>query len=61
MHPEQKKAFQKMTPEQKLGLAFRLYCSAQKLKFAALQQDHPNWSEEEIKEKVREIFLYART
>jgi hypothetical protein len=49
-----------MTPEQKLHVALRLYYTARQLKEAALRQDHPDWAEEEIKEKVRVIFLYAR-
>ena len=61
MHPEQKRIFQSMTPEQKLEVALRLYYSARELKAAGLRAQHPDWSDEEIQEKVREIFLYART
>lgn len=61
MHPEQKRIFQAMTPEQKLEVTLRLYYSAKELKAAALRAQHPDWSGEEIQEKVREIFLYART
>ncbi len=61
MHPEQKKIFQAMTPEQKLGAAMNLYHSARQLKAAALRHWHPDWSEEQIEKKVRDIFLYART
>jgi hypothetical protein len=61
MHPEQKKIFQAMTPEQKLKVAMNLYYSARKLKAAALKQQYPDWSEEQIEQKIREIFLYART
>jgi len=50
-----------MTPEQKLHVALRPYYTARQLKEAALRHDHPDWTEEEIKKKVREIFLYART
>ena len=61
MHPEQKKLYQAMTPEQKLRVALNLYCSAKELKAAGLKRQHPNWSTERINQKVREIFLYART
>lgn len=61
MHPEQKKSFQEMTPEQKLQLALELYYSAKKLKAAGLQRQHPDWTADTIRHKVREIFLYART
>ncbi len=61
MHPEQIRIFQSMTPEQKLRLALRLYDSARRLRACALRQQHPDWTEEQISKKVREIFLYART
>ena len=49
-----------MTPEQKLKVAMDLYRSARELKAAGLRSQHPDWSESEVQEKVREIFLYAR-
>jgi hypothetical protein len=61
MHPEQKKSYEAMTPEQKLQVALDLYYSARALKAAGLKLKHPEWSPEEIGQKVREIFLYART
>ena len=61
MHPEQKRIIQSMTPEQKLKVSLRLYYSARELKAAGLRAQHPGWTEKEIKEKLREIFFYART
>ena len=61
MHPEQKKSYQAMTPEQKLQIALDLYYSAKELKAAGLKLKHPEWSTEKISQKVREIFMYART
>lgn len=61
MHPEQKKIFKSMTPERKLEIAEHLYECARELKAAALHDQHPNWTDKEIQEKVREVFLYART
>jgi len=61
MHPKQKLIFQSMTPEEKLKVALRLMYSSRELKAAGLRVNHPNWTEEEIRKKVREIFLYART
>lgn len=61
MHPEQKRTYQKMTPEKKLQVALDLYYSAKELKAAGLKQQHPEWSSEKIRQKVKEIFLYART
>ena len=61
MHPEQKRIFRSMEPEQKLKLALDLYYSARELKAAGLRAYNPEWSEEKIKDQLRQIFLYART
>lgn len=50
-----------MTPSQKLKLLRDLQITARKLKASGLRMQHPDWSEEKIQQKVREIFLYART
>ncbi|MCD6139299.1 MAG: hypothetical protein J7J91_12165 [Deltaproteobacteria bacterium] len=61
LHPEQKRIYQGMTAEQKLRIAVSLYDSAWELKASGLRAQHTDWSEEKVREKVREIFLYART
>jgi hypothetical protein len=61
VHPEQKRIYQAITPEQKLMIAANVYHSARTLKAAGLRDQHPDWSEKKIQEKVREIFLYATT
>jgi len=61
LHPEQKRIYQNMSPEQKLMIALSLYDSAQKLKAAALRAQNADWSENRIWKEVKEIFLYART
>jgi len=61
LHPEQKRIFQTMTPEQKLELSLQLYLSAREVKVSALRSLHPDWPEDRIKEKIRSVFLYART
>ena len=48
-----------MTPQQKLEQAAMLYRSARELKAAALRTEHPDWTEEQVQSKVREVFLYA--
>ena len=53
--------FKSMTAGQKLNLSLRLYSSARELKAAALHKLHPELTKIEIEEKVKEIFLYART
>jgi len=50
-----------MTPDRKLKIALRLYYSARQLKAAGLRGQNPDWTEEKIQIKLREIFLYART
>jgi hypothetical protein len=61
MHPEQKHIYQSMSPEKKLEAALRLYHSARKFKDAGLRGQHPDWSEERIKQALREYMLNART
>jgi hypothetical protein len=61
VHPEQKRIFQSMSPARKLELAEMLYWEARELKFAGLKTLHPDWEDSKIRQKVREIFLYART
>ena len=56
----QRKRIAQMTPEEKLRLASRLYWSARQLKEAALRQWHPELSDDEIRRRVNESFLYAR-
>ena len=51
----------KLTPEQKLKEALRLYHSAKELKIAAMKKFHPELSDKKIKEKVKKIFFYARS
>jgi hypothetical protein len=60
-HLIQTRIFQLMRPEEKLRLAERLYYSAREIKAAGLRLQHPEWSEEAVQKKVREIFLYAGT
>jgi len=50
-----------LTPEQKLLLSLKLYHSAKELKTESLKKFHPELTEKEIREKVKKIFLYARS
>ncbi len=61
MTPEEIRILRAMTPEQKLRAVEKLYWTARALKAAWLRSQHPDWSEEEVERKVREIFLHART
>ncbi len=48
----------RMTPEQKLRAAEKLYWSARGLKAAALRAKQPDWSDEQIERAVRDAFLF---
>jgi hypothetical protein len=61
MTTEELRIIQAMSPAQKLRAAERLYYSARQLKAAALRAEHPDWTDEAIRQAVREIFLYARS
>lgn len=59
--PEYVAALRRLSGEQKWRTAFNLYWSARALKAAALREQHPDWSEEQVQKRVREIFLHAVT
>lgn len=48
-----------MSPARKLRAALDLYWSARSLKETALRTQHPEWSEEQVRQAVREVFLNA--
>ena len=57
--PEYLAILRRMTGQQKLRAAFALYRSARKLKATAIRLKHPDWSEDQVQEKVKQIFLHA--
>jgi hypothetical protein len=57
--PEQIAALRAIPGEKRLRLAEQLYWAARKTKAAGLRDQHPDWTEEQINEQVREIFLHA--
>ena len=59
--PEQIEIYRRMSGEERLRVAERLYWSAWKMKLAGLRAQHPDLSEDELKREARRIFLYART
>ena len=52
---------EKMSPQEKWNEVLRLRETAWQLKVAFLKAQNPNWTDEQIKEKVKKIFLYATT
>ncbi len=59
--PKQLEIFRAMPGEQRLRLAEQLYWSARKLKLAGLRAQHPDWTEAQLDDELRQVFLHART
>ena len=59
--PEYVAILRQLTGVDKLRAAFQLYWFARRLKAAGLRHQHPDWTEEQVQEQVREIFLRAAT
>jgi hypothetical protein len=53
--------YRNMSHAQKWQEFLKIRKAAWELKAAGLRHNHPDWTEEQIQEKVREIFLYATT
>jgi len=53
----QEEIIRQMTPSRRLEIAFDLYQDAWKIKTAALHQQHPTWTAEQIQAAVRRIFI----
>lgn len=61
LHAAQIEAYRRMTPAQKVERAMLLYWGARELKAQAIREQHPDWSDERVQAKVREVFLLATT
>ena len=48
MDPMQAEILRKMTPEQRLAIAFRMWDFAHDMIYANLQREHPDWSPKEL-------------
>ena len=59
--PEYVAMLRRLSGQQKLRTAFAMYWSARSLKAAGLRSQFPNWSEDQVQQKVKEIFLHATT
>jgi len=59
MTPEQVQVFKAMSPADKLSLAADFYFASRHLKSQGLRAQHPEWPEEKIRQRVKELFLYA--
>jgi hypothetical protein len=61
MHSIQKEIIKKMTPEKKLRISLQLYQSARTLKREGLRMQYPDLDEKALEQKLRDLFLHART
>jgi hypothetical protein len=59
--PEQIARYREMTPEQRMRQATQLYWSARRLREAYERTLHPDWTDAQIADHVRRIFLLATT
>ena len=59
LSPEYLATLRRMTGAQKLRTAFQLYWGARKVKAARLRQQHPEWSEDQVQQRVKEIFMHG--
>lgn len=59
--PEYRAALRRMSGAEKLRVASDLYWMARKIKAARLRQLHPEWTEDEVQQRVKGIFLHAVT
>ena len=44
-----------------LRTSFQMYWGARKIKAARLRQQHPDWTEEQVQQRVKEIVMHAVT
>ena len=57
----QEQILKKLTSIQKLEAMNLLWHSARIMKRAGIKMLHPDWEDEKVERRLREIFLYART
>ena len=60
-HPMQIEIYRRMTGQQRLTLAERMFWEAREIKAAGVRHHHPDWPEEQVTAEVNRIFLNART
>jgi hypothetical protein len=52
--------YRNMSATQKIRILEDMYWTARQMKTNRLKQQHPDWTDQEIDKKVREIFLCGR-
>jgi hypothetical protein len=61
LHPIQIRRFREMTPSEKWGVARGLLKTARDTRRAALREQHPTWSAEDVERAVALEMARART
>jgi hypothetical protein len=61
LNPEQIKALRKMSLERRAELGLGFIRSMRRLKLAALRTQHPDWSETQIADSLRQFILHGRS
>jgi hypothetical protein len=61
MSPEEQAILRSLSSAQRLAALRQLHRSARRIKAAAVRSLHPDWTETQVQETVREAFLYGRT
>jgi hypothetical protein len=59
LHPQQIKALQRMTPAERLKIGFAFMEEMRQLKAAALRTQHPDWTEQQIAEALRDFVRHG--
>lgn len=60
LHPEQVKALRKMSLQRRLELSLGAIAEMRALRGAVLRAEHPEWSEKQIAEALRDFIGNAR-
>jgi hypothetical protein len=56
----QRDVLRRLTPGERWVVARNLYWSARRLKAAFVRSEHPDWSDAEVEDHVRRVFLHGR-
>jgi len=59
LHPEQVKALRKMTPARRLEVGLGFMEEMRQLKAASLRARHPEWSEEQVAQALRDFVRHG--
>ncbi len=59
LHPEQTKALRRMTPAQRLETGLQFMEEMRQLKAAALRTQHPDWTEPQVAQALRDFVSHG--